>query len=75
MSLRGRPLYELLWRNKFLTLDDHRTAEKAFGIESRGPGYIRCPACLLAKRVVRVRRCDCHHQRTIKAGRETYKIR
>jgi hypothetical protein len=56
-------------------LDDHRTAEKAFGIESRGPGYIRCPACLLAKRVVKVRRCDGHRQKTIKAGQQTFRIR
>jgi hypothetical protein len=56
-------------------LDDHRAAEKEFGIDSRGPGYIRCPACLLSKRVVKVQQCDCHRQKTIKAGRQTFRIR
>lgn len=53
-------------------LADRQTAEKGVGLES--PGYVLCPACLLAKGVVKVKRCDCRRQRTIRAGRQTFRL-
>lgn len=50
----------------------HREAywwtEEDMGVER--PGRILCPACVVERRMVELKECDCHRQRTIKLARD-----
>lgn len=57
---------------------DRRYAEyHAFlrgALGGRHPGYVLCPACVLRRHVVAVRRCGCHRQRTARVGGRTVRL-
>ena len=63
-------LFFVLARNRPEFLEEYLNAQEAV-LGDEGPGYVPCPACLLKKKFVKMRPCECDHQRTVRFERES----